>query len=164
MFNVPIKDVITWVVRDEVKNTTRSYDYHYKDGTYTTDGIMVEVRLIVKNDKKSVYRSYLLAFCNDVSVFVAENTEGDFFEQIAPKRWKNTSNHDSCWSSDGLSILSKAYFEMCEEVDPDVAPIKLSSEAKFGLFGRLYTKVRMTLKQKSGNNYGFELVKIKRSQ
>lgn len=57
---------------------------------------------------------------------------GNHWEEI--KNWKLTSNHDSCWRSDGVSApLSNFYFTMCEEVNSKKAPMKLESCVYFGL-------------------------------
>lgn len=39
-----------------------------------------------------------------------------------PTVFKNESNHDSCWRSDGLSVITSTYFEVCSEVWPDTIP------------------------------------------
>ncbi len=42
--------------------------------------------------------------------------------------WKNTSNHDSCWRSDGIrSPIWAEYFKLCKEVDQAAPPISLES-------------------------------------
>ena len=50
--------------------------------------------------------------------------------------WQVTSDHDSCWRTDGVnSPLSQLYFEMCKQVDPDARPIDLDTMLEFGIFG-----------------------------
>jgi hypothetical protein len=48
-------------------------------------------------------------------VYVAASSEKMRFE-FTPEDFTNTSNHDSCWKSDGLTLLTRAYFDMCEYV------------------------------------------------
>jgi len=45
-----------------------------------------------------------------------------------PSEWKNTSNHDSCWRSDGVGApLTKLYFAMCKQVNHAEAPKNLNN-------------------------------------
>ena len=49
----------------------------------------------------------------------------DYFDK---PDWINTSNHDSCWRTDGVrSRLNTLYFKMCKIVNSEVAPIKLET-------------------------------------
>ena len=94
-------------------------------------------------------RGYYILFCSGVSVFYADiyNTEqGNWrtWSEINPDEWINTSNHDSCWRSDGLDFINKAYFEMCKNVNPEIAPRDLHSYLDFG-FGGMWTDVIVTL-------------------
>lgn len=69
----------------------------------------------------TVYRTVWLAFTRHTSVFVAVQPRDEHWygaKDIPVDAWKNTSNHDSCWRSDGIdSPLTSVYFEMCEEVN-----------------------------------------------
>lgn len=70
-------------------------------------------------------------------VYVASSTENCRFE-FEPKDFVNTSNHDSCWKSDGLSELTRGYFYMCGEVVKNwpegtaPAPIELNTRIQVG--------------------------------
>lgn len=59
-----------------------------------------------------------------------------------PEWWINSSNHDSCWRSDGFSWLSERYFDMCYQVrsSEEVAPAALSTDLDFG-FGKVFEHV-----------------------
>lgn len=50
--------------------------------------------------------------------------------------WSVVSDHDSCWKSDGVDHhLSRLYFEMCKQVDPDTAPVNLEADLRFPALG-----------------------------
>lgn len=68
-----------------------------------------------------VNKQIYFLFTRRTSVFVAVAPEGVHYyswEEIPLELWENTSNHDTCWRSDGTdSPLSKLYFNMCDEVN-----------------------------------------------
>ncbi len=88
------------------------------------------------------YRTIYLMFFGHTSVWVAVEPPGerwDNWQQVPLDAWKNTSNHDSCWRSDGLQPLSKLYFEMAEEVlaesiDKRLAPKDVEIVADYSPF------------------------------
>lgn len=50
--------------------------------------------------------------------------------------WEVTSDHDSCWRTDGVSSrLFDLYIAMCKLVDPEARPIDLDTTLEFGCFG-----------------------------
>jgi len=54
-------------------------------------------------------------------VFVADRKD-----RQEPLVWMLESDHDSCWQEDGVRTpLSKLYFRMCNEVNPDKPPAHL---------------------------------------
>ena len=82
-------------------------------------------------------RQMFFLFTGNTTVFVAVPDGDDrwfSWKQIPLDAWKNTSNHDSCWRSDGVqSPMSTVYFEMCEAINSSreangyeqIAPIKM---------------------------------------
>lgn len=54
--------------------------------------------------------------------------------------WINSSNHDSCWRSDGLNFINKIYWRLCKEVNSDVAPASLDDDIDFG-FGKVFEDI-----------------------
>ena len=82
-------------------------------------------------------RQMFFLFTGNTTVFVAVPVEDErwySWKQIPLEAWKNTSNHDSCWRSDGVqSPMSSVYFEMCEAINErrkqfdykEIAPIKM---------------------------------------
>lgn len=55
---------------------------------------------------------------NYTKVFVAMN-DSWFINDIKPEDWDNTSDHDSCWTTDGIRPLTRAYAEMRTHIQPD---------------------------------------------
>jgi hypothetical protein len=54
-------------------------------------------------------------FLGNVTVFAAVTKEPNI-NMVPTDRWENTSNHDSCWRSDGLRPITHTYFNLCERV------------------------------------------------
>ena len=129
------------------------------DGTITKKGILYGFNYTVSDfDKdKSVTKSIYVMFCGGTNVFYTHLENYCDPTEISPKNWINTSNHDSCWRSDGLDFINKDYFEMCKEVNPDKAPIMLSNYVN--LFSIKPKKVIITYKYDS-NGYKNEITKV----
>lgn len=70
-------------------------------------------------------------------VYIAASAEKDQHD-FEPDDFVNTSNHDSCWKSDGLNLLTKIYFDMCKFVVRNwpegtaPAPIELTTRIQLG--------------------------------
>ena len=41
-------------------------------------------------------------------------------KSVPQNEWINTSNHDSCWNSDGLRIINELYFKMSEAINEEL--------------------------------------------
>ena len=105
-------------------------------------------------------------------VFVSISEDDDFhgYELPEPKTWKNTSNHDSCWRSDGFSDLSQTYFKIHNEIyanTPDEhkeAPVSSDIHFHLGhgwLSGPVFKFVKVEHKAlEIGNSYHRQLTKI----
>jgi hypothetical protein len=71
-------------------------------------------------------------FTSNTSVFTYTTTLGRDsvrWEDVKPEDWINTSNHDSCWRSDGLQHLSELYFAFATEINVELANDKLGTKA-----------------------------------
>ena len=144
MFNSDTDHTITRLVDQVLTNERRFNTKLEDDGSITAGGMLIEVELNVSDPSIEDYdermeagarRFYYVVFCNNVSVFVARREVDDgiqHYEDIESSDWENTSNHDSCWRSDGMRWLSKAYFDMCDEVNAEAAPITLDASATIG--------------------------------
>lgn len=156
MFGVKLDTLIGSIVRNALDSMTmeeRHPHYDRASGVVIKNGIELEIALSVYDPMAEVYkeveRRYSILFCGNVNVFIAHT--GSAYvrcEDIPLDRWVNTSNHDSCWATDGLQFLTQAYFEMCKEVDPDKAPVLLESTAQIGFLGKFHMPVRITYKRK----------------
>lgn len=103
-------------------------------------------------DAGHAYRRVFILACGNVSTFVAIDEDDERWyglTEVPLDKWKNTSNHDSCWRSDGIdSPLSALYFKLAEEVNAQlsepVAPKDITIEVA-PVFTRLGTEVVVTL-------------------
>jgi hypothetical protein len=98
------------------------------------DGHPVELGLVVTLDLRmshyalggdEYHRSALVhtVFTANTSVFVHASREFKQWREVIPEGWANTSNHDSCWRTDGLRnlhLLQGTFVkEMNEEITAD---------------------------------------------
>jgi len=90
-------------------------------------------------------------------------------EDVEISNWVNSSNHDSCWKSDGLNIFEKVAwdaYEHCFAFMPDEhrpAPIAAHTFTQFAdwHFGRLPFEI-VKVKGKYGGDYRNFLTEIKK--
>jgi hypothetical protein len=72
--------------------------------------------------------------------------------------WKNTSNHDSGWRSDGVrEHVNKVYFDYCKKVAPNTAPCELETTAHVD-----HVAVVGIVFQPEGDGYHYKLVQMMR--
>jgi hypothetical protein len=115
----------------------REYPVKWENGTITKKGIIFEILCRVHDfsgkDRKSSYKQFYVMFCGNTNVFYVMKKISVYNPlQIPFDKWINTSNHDSCWRSDGLEFINKMYFDMCNEVNSEKAPVELYSSADIG--------------------------------
>ena len=86
------------------------------------------------------------------------------FTKINDQQWKNTSNHDTCWRTDGIdSPLSALYFTMADDVNNElsssnylpVAPKDMHSSVY--PVDKLWKMVDIKLKREA-TGYSFEII------
>jgi hypothetical protein len=65
-------------------------------------------------------------FTSNTSVFVTSSRNFQKWDQIPVEQWLNTSNHDSCWRSDGMSELSRLFFALTDEMNEQIKAIKMN--------------------------------------
>lgn len=93
---------------------------------------------------------------HSTSVWFQETADRDYVPDDT--RWQNTSNHDSCWRSDGVSSpIANTYFKHCRKVARKLAPAALEATAEFD-FGRV--KVVHVEIQQEPNTYDRKLMKV----
>lgn len=106
-------------------------------GRNSEDGVYVRVRVFVRTNphaERDVSRFLHFVFRrlgpagSSVNTWFQLGSETGFIPDDAA--WTNTSNHDSCWRSDGVrSPIVKAYFDLCSEVAPKKAPVEVCATA-----------------------------------
>lgn len=110
-------------------NVGGKFDYHRADEP--SKAVLVKVRVSVSDyeaDKRATRFVHIL-FSRPSNITRVWSHYGREFDRPELHQWHNTSNHDSCWRTDGMRHLSDAYFDACDTVNPDVAPRDLSCSA-----------------------------------
>jgi hypothetical protein len=107
---------------------------------------------------------HILLYCpygGSVHTFVAEKSFGPY-GPVSKLEWENTSNHDSCWRSDGVdSPLSRIYFRMADEINKELkdsghepmAPVKMSQSCHFNMIGESWRLVDVKLSRENRETY-----------
>jgi hypothetical protein len=106
-------------------------------GLNPEDGVYVRARVFVRtypHAERDVSRFLHFVFrrlepgTTATNVWFQLGNETGFIPDDAA--WQNTSSHDSCWSSDGVRLpITRAYFDLCDKVAPNKAPIELTATA-----------------------------------
>ena len=150
-----------------------------KDGLITQPGMIMQMDMRADNYEENgnhfmTNTNVYFIFTGNTSVFFYTDWEEDDlvyrFEDIPLEDFKNTSNHDSCWRSDGVnSPISNLYFEMCDEINrqskekelEEIAPINIETSADFK-FGPVspWKMATVTHKTSPDNDYHRVLVGI----
>ena len=172
MFDTRVENIITGIVQKvHVRGNAYAKCASNGDGTWTCPGLVFDVEFTVRDpsiqdyDEKEInkaFASYYILFTDNVSVYYASQFDDEgtrrMWYQVEPEEWINTSNHDSCWRSDGLSWISKLYFDMCKHVNGEVAPIALESTARVG-FIDMWREVTVT--SRSAELWENEVLEVK---
>ena len=100
---------------------------------------------------KNKIKFFHIIFLSHRNVFVSIS---DKSETPDPEKWENTSNHDSCFRSDGVANLSALYFKMNDYIFEEVP----EEHKQAPIMGN----VRMTLNHNIFNGPVFKFIKVKR--
>ena len=74
------------------------------------------------------------AFTKNTSVWFSCSDRLWRWNDIPIEEWRNTSNHDSCWRTDGVeSVLTQLYFEWTRKINPNKAPKDISKFCTMGV-------------------------------
>lgn len=133
MFSFDAKSVIQMLVDQNLSRSLGVTAINYP--IFYSDGVQIKFRLCVDNsftgsdsDTAIEYHSLpmfiSMIFIGNVSVFYCVSNTTEYFQgkDKDPKNYTNSSNHSSCWRTDGFQFLTKLYFEMCKQVNKNVAP------------------------------------------
>jgi hypothetical protein len=139
-------------------NTMNSYDNKKKKSLYIKLKMSASYYGYLDGNTLSSYDSISdvkfihMIFTGHVSVWSAVSTAWGL-NSIPLDQFENTSNHNSCWSSDGLHDITDVYFDLCKSVQthlPEnlrVPPIKV---AKFNYIDEIKIIEIETQKLKDG--------------
>lgn len=68
-----------------------------------------------------------------VGLHIADSDSYPFLEK--EHVWNVVSDHDSCWRGDGVDRhLFRLFIDLCRQVDPSIAPVKLDATLRFEAF------------------------------
>jgi len=179
MLEIKLSDVIQQLVDQFLDRQT--IVYMKNDGSIKRPGLVFQINAnifkYIDDQEGHSYRNIFIVFCGGTNVFIAsQNTttaenRWHGISSVPLDAWENTSNHDSCWRSDGLdSPLSNIYFEMCKEVnehlpkDCKCPPIEMTSLNNFGTFGLgdVFQRVTVTHAADKDDSYRRKIVNIER--
>jgi|GEM_PF-2803281 len=160
MFDLKLDSIVQMLVDHELDRQTPTKILN--DENYQRPGVYLPIILKASENYhqyKSEYIQIFMLFTGDTSVFYA--TDFDSIEDVPNDAWINTSNHNSCWRSDGFQFLHDIQMKLCENVNPNIAPIKLHTEATFSIIGNYPIKhCIVTYKNNTEDNYGYKIVNI----
>ncbi len=154
MFNTSVASSIITIVRA----------LHKPENTYGQPlrGLLFELDLRVyqypeneEDDEVRETRDVFIVVAGNRSVWIHVK-ESPFYLSpfsIPCEAWVNTGNHDSCWTEGIERPLSTLYFEMCEQVNPLVAPVSLSQFTTFKWYD-----ISLTWKKDPADKYGYRRI------
>ncbi len=133
-------------------------------------GISLDCCLANYEDEK-IYEQrtrMFFVFSSNVSVWVATEPEDETFiswTQVPISLWENTSNHDSCWRTDGLRPISIVYFDLAEKINKErkkdglgeIAPVVMKDHT----FINQVKKLKVRFRKNKENQYKKDLMDVK---
>ena len=146
-------------------------EYDYSTHCYSRPAVGFKINLRSQwqggnNLGPEIVQTIYMVFTGNTSVFYCSpyddngNKEYWHIEDVPSERWINTSNHDSCWRSDGFSFLFNLRMQMCKLANSKVPPARINSEAELG-FGCGWPVENFTAIFKSNvDDYGYVLIKL----
>jgi len=138
------------------------------DGTHEVNAMIVEVHSTVSDyseevdEERRVTVYVMYAGLHSIFYALAYDADGNYraFGQVPHTEWENTSNHDSCWRSDGLSFFPALFFDMAEKVNPDKPPGQLHSYTNLGGNGSTVVKHVKVVLERQGDGYHKNVLRI----
>lgn len=86
------------------------------------EGYVIGVKVSILHD----YRYVFFLIAGNRCVWMTDSAWPYKWQNLDPKDWTNTADHDSCWFGDGIERpLSTMYFAMCEQANRKAKPIDL---------------------------------------
>ena len=161
MLNMEFTHIIQLIVNREL-NDPNLPKIQFLNNCSKIPGICATLLLDARYKYKVLQKKVRLAFCGNVSVFFSDSVNEDNIlkplKKLTENDWINTSNHNTCWLSDGLMPINELYFKMCEEIAP--GPQKVNFNIMFGeIISKYPENVWMYIKE---TNEGRKLIKIEK--
>jgi len=170
MFKAEVDDVIQFIVdSNRVKSELGKNFFLLDSGVTQKEALYIKFEVRVRDFKAKgdrIIRDEELScpvhmiFFGDTSVFFYADKNLECSDIPSPELFVNTSNHNSCWRSDGFSKLNELYFDMCEEINPKMDPDNLESYVNFSFVSM--KKVDVTYA--SAEDYGCNLLSITKKE
>jgi hypothetical protein len=97
----------------------------FGDSQHGEVGLLVTLDLRLShyaNGGDEYHRNALVhtVFTANTSVFYHTSRDFERWEEVIPEGWANTSNHDSCWRTDGLRGLHLLHGTLCAEMNEEI--------------------------------------------
>lgn len=170
MFKANADDVIQFLVENNrIKTELGKNMFYCPDGSVQKEALYIQFEVRVRDFQYKGNRAARdveiscpvhMIFFGNTSVFFHADKDRKCYGIPAPELFVNTSNHDSCWRSDGFRKLHELYFAMCEEINPKIAPIKLDSYVNFSFSSM--KKINVTYA--AASDYGYNLWTITKKE
>lgn len=109
--------------------------------------------------------------CGNTSVFAAATSDHRRWWELEHSQWDNTSNHDSCWRTDGFRFLNTLFSNMTEQMGKEMQahghnPIAPKDYSQFCALGTIagppFERVLVDHQRVPGENYRRRLVAVTR--
>lgn len=156
--------------------TERLVEAHMRrqDGRPLDHGLVVTLDLRMSHFSlggDEYHRSALVhtVLCGNTSVFTCTTRGFRKWNEIPFEEWENTSNHDSCWRTDGLRHFHLLHCKFADEMNEEIrshgsnglAPREFNTFVSLGtIAGRPWTHVRVDHERTPGENYKRRLLSI----
>lgn len=160
MFKFDAQSVIQFIVDSNLDRENSNIEL-LKGGRYKRKGLYIKFAVDIDDIDRTRNRSVRdvdMIFFGNTSVFYHVR-ESHTVTKPQPDMYINSSNHDSCWRHDGFSFLTELYFEMCKEVNPDVAPCELRDISSMVLWAEM-RDVTVEYEKNRDEDYGFNITDI----
>ena len=168
VFSISLVNVLTMLFDMSSTDKEKSFMEIEDDGTHTVNAMVVYVHVSVSDFSDTSVNSeardsVYVMYAGRHSIFYAHayDEEGGHrrLNEVPVDEWYNTSNHDSCWRSDGFSFLNTLYFDMTKIVNDNKAPIELSDFTNLGISRNPVTKITVMLKT-TKDGYHKDIVRV----
>lgn len=167
MFTVDLDSAIQFLVENNrIQTEWETNLFRSNLGIISREAFYIKFEVDVRNFEYDESKPFVdecirvpvhMIFFGNTSVFFFADKEKEFYGMPDPDRFENTSNHNSCWRSDGFRTLHQLYFDMCEEIAPNKAPKDLDPTCSFLNWCKMK---KIWVKYKSKGGYGCNLLGI----